>query len=1162
MKLPRIAGKPLALLLSAILLLGPGASAWANVASVSLPQAPVAPGQAGMAGVAMTKVVDLKLGDMPISITPALGGVNANLLAPKVSPVLTPTLGQAQAVALEPQTLQAVQAAGSAQAVERHPVIGILNALQRSGVSLPDSLSTPQDLAKLQAAAEALPDGKAKQDLLAFAKALSLPDNAAQGAGLAQAFDNSSLMPAAEAASATGFWAKLSQSRLVPSGLKKYAADKAEAQRKKAPLIDTAKLQVPAEKMRWAPQESELPETTKAVDAKGPLIVGQDRALKALKFGLKMPGRGYNVIAVGEDGTGRETAIRALLSRLAPQMATPDDMVAVTNVQDKDKPIVLRLAPGQGQAYKEGVKGLVEGLKKALPEMMNSGQLAEAQKGMVEEFKKEAREQQKALDAEVAKVSIRGEFGLKVEIRQVDEERVAVVALLTKGGQAVKPEDIDSLIEGKGYTRQELESEMQEAAAPFVEKYGEMLQAQQKQMAEIQEKLGAMVGQVAGMLVQQLGAPLLKIASGQSVQTPEMKAFQQKAEAMQAAFEEELSKVRVGGALGLAFNMTPQGLGLMLTYEGQPVDEEGFNQLKAQGIVAKDADWTLIQREAFTAAQPFIEKFKTMMSALQAEAKALKKKTPPPTQSQMQAVAYTQALLQDVSSAFPLFLSQGQEGVPDASERYLVSVLADNGGRKGAPVIFEKNPNFSNLFGSADDNAKTLMVPGAGMVKQEGIGGPTLNSGAYLKANGGFLVLDLMDVLREPNVYPALSRMIRTGQAEITGGGPMAALLGAGGGETYQVPAEVKVVLIASPMLRMMLEHYDEDFAGMFKAVAEFQSSLEIASDTIAYYVRTMKRMIELSSGKMMDLTRGAIAAVLEFAARMAESNEKVSTRFGPIRDLLREASYYAKQAGHSQIGRDDVDRAVAERQVRTGGMRERVHSYYNKGIFTLQIEGSAVGQINGLAVMGDFGVPMRITVRTSANGGGPTFVSADQRAGSTGSSFNKALEVLEGFFEGLFGQKRPIPAKFRISFEQNYGGIDGDSATQTQIYAALSSLAEVPIKQGISITGSADQFGNVQAIGGVNHKIEGYFDVVTAKLKSQGKEMTGEQGVIIPESNVGDLALRPDIVEAVKAGKFHIWAVKHVSQGVEILTGLPYSEVLLKANARLNGFGGGMRRK
>jgi Lon-like ATP-dependent protease len=591
------------------------------------------------------------------------------------------------------------------------------------------------------------------------------------------------------------------------------------------------------------------------------------------------------------------------------------------------------------------------------------------------------------------------------------------------------------------------------------------------------------------------------------------------------------------------------------------LNEGAFNQLKANGVVDKAADWQLTQREASKAAEPFIEKFKAMQKQLQAEVQEIRKKTPPPTKAQLEAVAYTQALLQDMAAAFPLFLAQGQQGAPDVSEKYLVSVLADNGKTKGAPVIFEKNPSFKKLFGWADDNAKTLMVPGAGMVMQAGIGGPTLNSGSYLKANGGYLVLDLMDVLREPNVYPALSRMIRTGQAEVSGGSPMAMLQGASG-ETYQVPAEVKVVLIASPMLRMMLEHYDEDFASLFKAVAEFQSSLEIGADTLAYYVRSMKRMIESSAGKMIDLTRGAIAAALEFAARMAESNTKISTRFGPIRDLLREATYFARQAGHPQITREDVEQTVFERAARRGGLRDRVHAYYNKGIFALQIEGEAVGQINGLAVMGDFGVPMRITVRTSANGGGPTFVSADQRAGTTGSSFNKALEVLEGFFEGLFGQKRPIPARFRISFEQSYDGIDGDSATQTQIYAALSSLAEVPIRQGISITGSADQFGNVQAIGGVNHKIEGYFDVVAAKLKSQGKEMTGEQGVIIPETNVRDLALRPDIVEAVKAGKFRIWAVRHVSQGVEILTGMPYSEVLLKANARLGGFAAERRKK
>ncbi|TPW19929.1 MAG: peptidase S16 [Elusimicrobia bacterium] len=247
------------------------------------------------------------------------------------------------------------------------------------------------------------------------------------------------------------------------------------------------------------------------------------------------------------------------------------------------------------------------------------------------------------------------------------------------------------------------------------------------------------------------------------------------------------------------------------------------------------------------------------------------------------------------------------------------------------------------------------------------------------------------------------------------------------------------------------------------------------------------------------------------------------------------------------------MDKAVSERKERAGSSRRRMKELYGSEIFRVAIKGVEVGQNNGLAVVGDFGVPSRITYVAYARPGSDFLVSADQSAHTTGSSFDKSIADIKGFMKSTFGREKGLPVEVSIAFEQQYGGIDGDSATQTMTYGVLSALSGVPIKQGIAMTGSMDQKGNVQVIGGVNHKIEGYFDVVTEMLRREGREMNGEQGIMIPVTNVADLALRPDVVAAVKAGKFNIWAVSHVSQGVELLTGVPYSEVLRKAEAYIN---------
>jgi len=366
---------------------------------------------------------------------------------------------------------------------------------------------------------------------------------------------------------------------------------------------------------------------------------------------------------------------------------------------------------------------------------------------------------------------------------------------------------------------------------------------------------------------------------------------------------------------------------------------------------------------------------------------------------------------------------------------------------------------------------------------------------------------------------------------------------------SYAVPAKVKVILLGSPTVKMMIEQYDPSFRSFFGASSEFESTLKISAESIGAYLSFIKRAVAASAGEIMDLTRGAIKAVLEYSAKLTGSNEKLSAQLGAVQSVLRESAFWANEAGHGLIGAEDVEKALSERSERSGMMVRHYRELYEKNVFFAATDGYVVGQINGLAVMGEFGVPSRITVTVAA--GGPSIVSVDQAARFTGQSFDKALATVEGFLKNTLAKTKPLAGAIRIAFEQNYGGIDGDSATSTKIYAILSALSGVPIYQGIAVTGSSDQFGNVQPIGGANEKITGVYELA----KSRG--FSGKQGVIIPASNVSELNLKPEIVEAVREGKFHIWGVEHVSQGIEILTGAAYSEILQKAGRRLDGLRG-----
>ncbi|MDX6771143.1 MAG: AAA family ATPase [Elusimicrobiota bacterium] len=1146
--------KSLALTLALALGLLPGGGAWAanTVARPVVTAGVSVPGVGGVAGVGVMSRVSL----------PSLSLVSGIVPAPTLR-TEAPTLAPSAALEAAASPVAGAVVAGPAAAgVERHPIVGILNDLRARGVVIPETL-TAADAPALVSLAENLPAGTAKQEILGFAHALgqrggSVDASAASGRmfdGAGKAADKA--VDAVVAAAPQGIvgraMARLSRAigRGAPEAAPKEPARPANPR-------DFA---VAINELRWVPADKDLPASTRDMKPVDRQLVGQDEALKAMRFGLqmgvskdgRMEGRHYNMFVSGPEGSGRETALRHLLEDIAPKMKTPDDIVAATNFDHPDKPIILSLPAGKAIPFAKAVRGFVNQAKATLPKALDQGPVGQQKKQIMAAIRADFDKGVAEIQAAAKAVAMPEGYALDFVVSHSQEGTSFGTRLLYKGKPVKEGASAPNL--------EQAVAKLNEVTGGFQERFMAMAEKNNEMLAAAADQIMKAEMQGAAQILSQMAQGILAAVMPEQASSPELEKLQQVANAWQEQFAAKVAAVSVEG-FGLALMPSNNGINVAFTYEGKPLSKQKMEELMSSGAL-NPAKWSTIQDRLKLEAKALITEFKTNMEAFNAEAQKIAEKNPQAQGSlgSSMAMAYVQNLVRYAATHYQLFLGrapaeESDESNPlaalmggprvqpaDAADHFRVSVLVNNARTQGAPVIWEKNPTFENLFGLADDNARMGMM-GMMPIKTEGVGGPSLKSGSFHKANGGFLILNVMDVLREPGVWPALMRAVRNGDAEITEGGLMGMMRGRG--VSYSVPTKVKVVLVGSPSLRMMLSHYDEDFGLNFQAVAELEPRVPITEGTIAGYAQFIKNSVALSGGELLEFSRGAISAVLEQAARLADSHKRMTAQFGALHGLLREASFWARESGRDEVRREDVARALKEKQDREETYRRHLIEIYKQNVFVVETDGKSEDQINGLAVMGSFGVPMRVTFTVSRAAGAGGIVSVDRNAGSTGKSFNKALGVVEGFLERLFAKDKVFPAKITVSYEQNYGGIDGDSATSTEIYGILASLAGAPLAQNIAITGSADQKGNVQAIGGVNEKIEGFFELA----KSRG--LTGEQGIIIPKSNVADLQLNPEVVEAVAQGKFHIYAVDHVSQGVEILTGVAYSEILARAELRL----------
>jgi predicted ATP-dependent protease len=627
-------------------------------------------------------------------------------------------------------------------------------------------------------------------------------------------------------------------------------------------------------------------------------------------------------------------------------------------------------------------------------------------------------------------------------------------------------------------------------------------------------------------------------------------AFRQRLAQHQQKFEEEKREILKGIEAAardkeLQVARTPAGFQPVPLQDGKPMTPEAFGKLPEETRKAIEERLRSMAGELEAAARQIAQ----ITHNQQQGSETLMREMAATVVDQRMSViherygdagdlsAFLDAVKDDIVGNVEAFVG-GREKAPESQNpfdpspedlfaRYRVNILVERKA-SGAPVVFEPNPTFRNVFGWIEKRA----VMGAVITDFS-----MVQAGSLLQANGGFLILEMESILMNPLVWEALKRALQNKQLFIedvpssAGFAPTASL------RPEPIPLDVKVILLGSYQVFQALQNYDAKFNKIFKVRADFDHETELTDQAVNQYAGFIARVCK--EGGLMPFTADAVAAVVEYGCRFNADQTHLSLRFGPIVGLLKEADHWARSQGDDRVDGGHVARAVREHRFRYNLYEEKMQRSYHDNTIMIDITGREVGQVNALAVyqMGDisFGRPNRITCETWMGEDG--IINIEREARMSGSTHDKGVLILSGFMGRTFAQHHPLNLTASLTFEQNYGGIDGDSASSTELYALLSSLADLPLDQGIAVTGSVNQKGRIQAIGGVNEKIEGFFDVC------QDRGLSGDQGVMIPQANVKDLMIKSDVLTAVAEGRFHIWPVVSIAQGIELLTGVAAGE-------------------
>jgi lon-related putative ATP-dependent protease len=729
-------------------------------------------------------------------------------------------------------------------------------------------------------------------------------------------------------------------------------------------------------------------------------VIGQERAVRAVSFGIDIESPGYNMYALGPVGTGKTTTIKKFLQRKAEDQPVPDDWLYVNNFDDPDKPKALRLPAGKGCEFEKDIQKLVEDMEAEVPQAFESDEYDTEQERIQEEFQQKRQELFQVLE-EKAK---QREFTLL-------QTPAGIVLAPVVQGEVLRPDQFSKLDEN---TRQEIEQKQEELQDEFRDTMRKVRQIQQNAKERIRE----LDRQVVGFAVEHLLEALCDKYS----------EYEEVIEFLDAVREDILDNV-----------------------------------------------------QAFKRAKQMEE-----------------------AQQQM---------------PIPIAL-RGQQL---SFDKYRVNLIVDNCETKGAPVILESNPTYQNLIGRIEHQAQLgALVTNFMMIK----------GGALHRANGGYLMVEARDVLLKPLAWEALKRALKDQEVQIES---MREYYGAISTRTLDpepIPLDIKVVVVGDPMIYYLLYQLDEDFQELFKVKADFAIQTEWDSETINKYTQFISTICR--EEKLLHFDPSGVAKVIERSARMVSDQKKLATKFGEIVDLVRESNYWASKNEHNLIQAEDVKKAIQEKIYRSNRIEERLQEMIDEETILIDTEGEIEGQVNGISVLmlGDyaFGKPSRITTRTHVGNAGVVNIERETELG--GRIHNKGVMILTGYLGGKYANEVPLALSAHITFEQSYSEVEGDSASSAELYAMLSSLSGFPIRQDLAVTGSVNQRGQIQAIGGVNEKIEGFFDVCRIK------GLTGEQGVMIPKSNVHHLMLREDVIAAAKEGKFHIYPISTIDEGIALLTG------------------------
>lgn len=757
------------------------------------------------------------------------------------------------------------------------------------------------------------------------------------------------------------------------------------------------------EELKWTCEESvfDFETTTDVKPMEG--IVGQERALKALRVGVELKSPGYNIFITGLSGTGKFSTIKMVLESISPDSITLYDYAYVNNFNDEDHPILLQFPAGQALKFKREMAKTIKFLQEKIPQVLSTEPFVSKKKQMVANY---GRMQQTMMNSFEEK--LRGDNFTLGQIKVGELVRPEILAVIEN--EPVYIQQLSDLVQTQKITKEQSEQ--------IVSKY-----------ASYQEEL------------QQVFKESLRLTQD----------FQEKISKLESEFVNEMVTVAID-ELKKKFKMTKIREYLDCAHQNIIQNLDVF---KGQRPVREEAEGGL---------------------------------------------------------------------VIDYLKEYEVNIILDNSKQKAAPVIIETSPSYTNLFGTIEKYS-------------DGHGGwyadfSRIKAGSLLRANGGYLIINAMDAFMEAGVWKTLKRVLLFGKLEIQ---DLANLYQFYPSILKPEPIEInaKIIFIGSNYIYSILSNYEDDFNKIFKIKADFDYEMKRTEHAVEEYTKVIKKLIE--SEKLLEFDKSAIAKIIESGARYAGEKNKLTTRFAYIADLARESSFWANDNGDKVVSGYHVKQAFDSAKERHGLYESKVSEMIKEGTILIDTDGERIGTINGLAVFESghfaFGKPTRITASVALGNG--NIINVEREAGLSGNTHNKGVLIISGYFRENFGWRIPLSFTASLVFEQGYGMIDGDSASITEITALLSAITKIPIKQNFAITGSVNQKGEIQPIGGVNEKIEGFFD--TCKLNG----LTGKQGVIIPQQNVKDLMLKDEVVDAVDKKEFHIYSVSRVEEAIEILTGV-----------------------